>query len=75
VWQEALSLHRVGYETEVLPDPEEGRKESPIRLETLLTLLQAGETIEMSDGEGKAVGRMQPTRSCRTTYPSCPRMP
>jgi hypothetical protein len=26
VWEEALRLHRVRYETEILPDPEEGRK-------------------------------------------------
>jgi hypothetical protein len=26
VWEEALSLHRVRYETEILPDPGEGRK-------------------------------------------------
>ena len=26
VWEEALSLHRVRYETEILPDPEEARK-------------------------------------------------
>jgi hypothetical protein len=26
IWEEALSLHRVRYETEILPDPEEGRK-------------------------------------------------
>jgi hypothetical protein len=26
IWQEALTLHRVRYNTEILPDPEEDRR-------------------------------------------------
>jgi hypothetical protein len=28
VWEEALRLHRVRYEREILPDPDEGRNET-----------------------------------------------